>query len=106
MSLLFRLGWLLTAAAILLLVHEGYNAVLEDGYRLIPLGEIWFVLDRMLGTGTLNLTQAVVQRYLWPWIWEDGIQQLLLFPAWAVFLVPGVVLAVIGAAGRRRRRGR
>jgi hypothetical protein len=40
-------------------------------------GEVWFALS----ADTLNLMQAVTQRYLWPALWDPGIVSVLKFPA-------------------------
>ncbi len=56
---------------------------------------------------TLNLSQAITQRYIWPPLWDPLAINLLLMPLWlavlivvAVFAVPGVVLAYL-VGGRR-----
>lgn len=63
-------------------------------------GQVWFELS----PGTLNLTQAVVQRYLTPALWDDVLQPVLLWPAFVVLMGLGIVLFVIGRIGRRRYR--
>ena len=57
-------GWILLALALVFAGHEGLNALEGDGYRTIALGEIWFRIDRALGTASLNVTQAFIQRYV------------------------------------------
>ena len=75
-------------------------AALDSGiWRVRVLGEIWFAID----VGSLNLAQAVIQRYLWPFLWEPVITSVLLLPGWAVFGAPGLVLAWTGRTRRRRR---
>ena len=87
------IGWILVALALALLGHEALSA-LEDGrYRLVALGELWFRIDQAAGAGSLNATQAFVQRYVWAWLWEGLIQPVLIAPAWLVFAVPGLLLA-------------
>ena len=86
------IGWALLALALVLLGHEALSALEGDGYRLIALGELWFRLDQALGTASLNVTQAVVQRYVWAWLWEGVIQNILTAPAWLVFALPGLLL--------------
>ena len=104
-DLVLRLiGWILLVLAVILAAYEISLAVGGEGYRLVPLGEVWFRLDQMLGTASLNVSQAVVQRYVWAWLWEAVIQPVLGFPAWAVFGAPGLVLLLIGSRRRRSRR--
>lgn len=70
------------------------------GVALRPLGEIWYRLD----AGSLNLTQAVVERYLWPPLWDPGVITLLQLPA--TLLLAGLalllfLLCLVRARGRR-----
>ncbi len=55
------------------------------------LGQLWFEFD----SESLNLTQAIVQRYLHPFLWDPIIITLLLWPAWIVFFVPGILLLIL-----------
>jgi hypothetical protein len=52
------------------------------------LGELW----GRLSAGSLNLVQAIVQRYLFPALWDPVLVTLLLLPAWLVVGVPGLLL--------------
>lgn len=62
------------------------------------LGEVWFAL----APGSLNLAQAVTQRYIAPEVWDPGVIWLLELPAVAV---SGLVAALLtGLALLRRRR--
>ena len=87
------IGWILLALALVLAGHEALNALEGEGYNLIALGELWFRIDQALGTGSLNVSQAVIQRYVWAWLWEGIIQNILTAPAWLVFGIPGAILA-------------
>ena len=87
------IGWALLALALILIGHEALNALEGEGYRLIALGELWFRIDQAMGTGSLNVSQAFVQRYVWAWLWEAVIQNILTAPAWLVFGLPGLILA-------------
>ncbi len=51
------------------------------------LGELW----GRLSAASLNLVQAIVQRYLFPALWDPVLVTLLLLPAWFVFGVPGLL---------------
>ena len=72
----------------------GLEAVLRT-----PLGELWFTLH----AGSLNLLQAVVERYLWPPLWEAGIAPLLHAPAVLALAAPGAVFLALCLILRRRR---
>jgi len=69
-----------------------------NGAGLRPLGELWYRID----PGSLNLVQAVIERYIWPPLWDPGIVTVLQQPALAVFGVPAAVLLLAGWIGRRR----
>ena len=87
------IGWTLLALALILISHEALKSLEGEEYRLIALGELWFRLDQTMGTGSLNVTQAFIQRYVWAWLWEGVIQNILTAPAWVVFGTPGLMLA-------------
>lgn len=71
---------------------------------LQPLGRVWFTAH----AASLNLLQAVVQRYIYADLWDAAFVPFLLMPAWKAFAVLFLALAVIGgtflAFSRRRRR--
>jgi hypothetical protein len=88
------IGWILLALALVLIGHEALNALEGEGYHLIALGELWFRIDQAMGTASLNGTQAFIQRYVWAWLWEGIIQNILAVPpAWVVLGLPGGILA-------------
>ena len=69
-------------------------------FEMQPLGQIWYELD----AGSLNLLQAVTERYLSDKLWDPVILNILYQPAFVVLLVPGLVLILLCAWRRRRRR--
>jgi len=71
-------------------------------WRSAALGEHWFKINPY----TLNLAQAVIQRYISAWLWESVIQTILLWPTWAVFGVPGLILLAVPRGRPRRGRRR
>ncbi len=97
--LVWRLiGWLLCLAAAAVLISD-LGALLSSGrYAPLVLGELWAMIDR----ASLNLVQAVIQRYVWPWLWDPAIVAVLLLPVWVVLALPGAALAW---RFRRRRKG-
>lgn len=56
------------------------------------LGEWWFALS----PATLNLAQAVTQRYLLPELWDPVIQTILAWPAWVIFIPLAIVFRWLG----------
>ncbi len=93
------LGWVFVLAALGAVGYEVWEAVNAGTWRMITLGEMWGKNH----LPSLNFIQAIIQRYVAPWLWEPGIVTILLWPGWAVFGVPGV-LAVILCRRRRRYR--
>ncbi len=98
MFILRTIAILRLCAAAAALGWEIYVFSQAANYRLIAAGELWYQVD----VASLNLAQAVVQRYLHPLVWEPVIVTVLNWPLWAVLGVPGLLLYV--AARRRRPR--
>ncbi len=93
-------GWILFALALPFLGAE-IVASLEAGQVLMmPLGLVWYEID----PGSLNLAQAVIQRYLLPALWNPVIVTLLLWPGWAVLGLPGLLLLLVCRIGKARQR--
>ena len=91
------IGRVFVLAALVALAYEAMEAVRTGSWRVIALGELWYELH----APSLNGAQAGIQRYVAPWLWEPVITTILLWPGWAVFGVPGLVLAWLC---RRRNR--
>ena len=92
------LGAALTAVALLALLYELSAALQAGEWRIVPAGEIWFTLH----TASLNLVQAIVQRYLHPFLWDPVIAGFLQWPLWASFGGPGIALLTIFGSRRAR----
>ncbi len=99
------IGWLLLVAALATLGWDIADALNNDDWNSSALGLRWFQVH----SPSLGLAQVVFQRFIFsnagigPWLWDPVIQTVLLWPAWAVFGVPGIVLTFLF---RRRRRSR
>ncbi len=93
------LGWLLVALAIVAFGWEIVALIDSGTWQITALGKLWFDIH----SGSLGLAQVVVERYVWPPIWDPVILTLLQWPGWVVLGVPGLVLAWLF---RRRRRDR
>lgn len=87
---------ILALVALAAAVASGVYGLMAGGV-LISLGELWFKLS----PGTLNLMQAVTQRYIAPAVWDPGIVWVLEKPAVAVFGL--LALAFIVPVLLRRR---
>lgn len=92
----WRIGLRLVGALLLAL---GGLALLSDlhitggglAYRPVALGEVW----HRWHAPSLNLLQAIVERYIWPQLWSNGLLLLLLAPAWIVTASKGVILVAL-----------
>ena len=60
----------------------------QNQFTMRSLGEWWF----RISPGGINLTQAVIQRYIWPTLWDPLILNLLEEPAAAVLGLPGLAI--------------
>jgi len=93
------LGYGLLAVAIIAGISDASSSIALSKIHLAPLGQVWFDLS----PETLNLAQAVIQRYVHPALWDPVLQTVLTWPVWAVFAPLGLALLWIGAQRRRRR---
>ena len=93
MKVLRLLGLLLLAASV---VSVGYDIIAtftgSVGGLMMSVGEQWGKLN----PASLNLVQAIVQRYLHPALWDPLLVNILLLPAWLVFGAPGLLLYLLG----------
>jgi hypothetical protein len=97
-SMIGRLvGWIFFLAGLSVLVRDVLVWIDTKRWAPIALGQLWFDLDR----SSLNLTQAVVQRYIHPFLWDPIIVTILLCWAFAVLMVLGLLILVL--SGRRGR---
>lgn len=87
----FALGILLLVLALLALLYEVISGASGGGYRMVAAGELWFKLHPY----SLNLSQAVTQRYLLPSLWDPVIISMLQWPAWSILGAPGAILAIL-----------
>ena len=98
------IGWILFLAAIGVAIRSGLAMMEGAGFQWESLGQLWYEIDRFLGTASLNLVQAVVQRYLFPEIWDPAIVWLLLQPAILVLGIPGLLLILLCRRGHAERK--
>lgn len=83
--ILIALGLAAAAALAAVFIYPG-------GLATQALGRVWFQHH----LESLNLTQAIVQRKLHPAIWDQGIVQVLGWPAWQGLLVVSAFLLIAG----------
>ena len=91
------IGWIVFLAGAAVLVRDFLVWVDTKTWASIALGQLWYQLNR----SSLNLVQAVIQRYIHPFLWDPIILSILLCWAFAVLMVLGLLILVI--FGRRSR---
>lgn len=96
---LFGIGIALLALALTAFIYELMMALNGGSYRVIAAGELWFRLYPY----SLNLSQAVIQRYVHPGLWDPVIVGLLQWPFWSIFGAPGAVLAILFGPWMRKK---
>jgi hypothetical protein len=95
------IGWIIFLAGLSVLVRDGLVWIDTRHWAPIALGQLWFDLDR----SSLNLVQAVVQRYIHPFLWDPVIVTILLCWAFAVLMtLGGLILALSYRLTRRSAR--
>jgi hypothetical protein len=90
-------GWIVFLAGAAVLVRDLLVWVDTKTWAPIALGQLWYQLNR----SSLNLVQAVIQRYIHPFLWDPIIVSILLCWAFAVLMVLGLLILAI--FGRRSR---
>ncbi len=94
------LGWLFVLATLAVAAWEFIARDPEKGFELRPAGQMWFLIHK----DSLGLVQVVVERYIWPPLWDPVLFSLLQLPAIVIPLVPGLVLVVLCHLRTRRKR--
>jgi hypothetical protein len=75
-----------------------YDYVTRSGDSILLLGEVWYDLS----AASLNLTQAIIERYIWPPLWGDVVLPLLQMPFWLVCVGLSLFFALLWLINRRR----
>ena len=85
------IGWVAFLAGAAVLVRDGLVWINTKHWAPIALGQLWYQLDR----SSLNLVQAVTQRYIHPFLWDPIIVTILLSWAFAVLMVFAALLLIV-----------
>ena len=91
------IGWIIFLAGVSVSVRDVLVWIDTKHWAPLALGQLWYDLSR----SSLNLVQAVVQRYISPFLWDPIIVTVLLWWAFAVLMVLG--LLILALSGRRAR---
>jgi hypothetical protein len=89
MSIRRVIGSCLVVLAALTLAYDLATGLSGGGtLGFASVGEVW----GRLSAPSLNLVQAIVQRYLFPALWDPVLITLLLLPAWLTAGILGLIL--------------
>jgi hypothetical protein len=92
MAMIGRLiGWIILLAGLAVLVRDVLVWIDTKHWAPIALGQLWYDSSR----SSLNLVQAVVQRYIHPFLWDPIIVTVLLWWAFAVLMILGLVILAV-----------
>ena len=98
LTVLRVIGWLLIAAALILLGRDLFDWYSTGQWQTSSAGKVW----DSLAPGSLNSLQAFVEHRIWPPLWPP-ILWILLRPVWLVLAAPGLILVLWPRAQRRHR---
>src|SRR5919198_1415010 len=99
MSMIGRLiGWIIFLAGLAGLGRDVLVWIDIKQWAPIALGQLWFDLNR----SSLNLVQAIVQRYIHPFLWDPIVVTILLCWAFAVLMALGALILALGYWRTRR----
>jgi hypothetical protein len=87
------IGWIIFLAGLSVLVRDVLIWIDTKHWAPIAVGQLWFDLS----PSSLNLAQAVVQRYISPFLWDPIIVSFLLCWAFAVLVVLGLLMLVFSS---------
>jgi hypothetical protein len=93
------IGWLLLFAGLVRLGFDVKAWVTSKIWAPMALGQLWYELNR----SSLNLVQAVIQRYVSARLWDQIIVNVLLWWAFAFLIGLGLILLYLF---RRRQPAR
>jgi hypothetical protein len=84
-------GWGALLAGLSVLVRDVIASFDTRVWAPIALGQLWYDLDR----SSLNLVQAITQRYISAFLWDRVIVNILLCWAFAALIGLGLVILLL-----------
>jgi hypothetical protein len=85
------IGWLVLLAGLSVLTRDVIVWIDTKIWAPVAFGQLWYQFNR----SSLNLVQAVIQRYLSPFLWSPIIVNILLCWAFAVLIGVGVLILLL-----------
>jgi hypothetical protein len=85
------IGWLVLLAGVSVLGRDVTVWIETKTWAPVAFGQLWYEFNR----SSLNLVQAVIQRYFSPFLWNPIIVSILLCWAFAVLIGVGVFILLL-----------
>ena len=82
------IGWILVLLGLAALGYDLSIFYVKATFKMSLWGELWYELH----PASLNLYQVVVERYIHQAIWDDYLAPLLLYKAFYLFTITGLLL--------------
>lgn len=93
------IGWVVLLAGLAVLAHDIARWLATKIWAPVALGQLWYELDR----SSLNLAQAVIQRYVSTFLWNRIMVTILLCWGFAVLTGLGIVILLLARKRPARR---
>ena len=90
------LSGLFLIVAFVAALYDGALSIAQERLVMTPLGQTWYTLH----VESLNLAQVLLERYLWPPLWNPGVVTLLQWPTWMVFAGLAIILGLFARIAR------
>lgn len=94
------IGGIIVLAGLAVLVRDAIAWYQTKIWAPVALGQLWYEADR----SSLNLVQAVTERYISRFLWDPIIVSILLWRAFAVLIAVGALLLIVFRKRPQRRR--
>ena len=90
------LSGLALVVAFVAALYDGALSIAQERLVMTPLGQAWYSQH----VKSLNLTQVVLERHLWPPLWDPGMVTILQWPVWMAFAGLAIVLGIVARIAR------
>lgn len=93
------LAYILLAASLIVAGYDILTSLEAWGVTMSSVGELWF----RLSSGSLNATQAFIQRYIWADLWDPALVWVLRLPALPVLFGLATIALILTRPPKRKR---
>lgn len=96
------IAFIFALVAVIAAVLDITRSIADSSIVMTSLGQDWFNWS----VDTLNFSQAIIQRYVHPYLWDPIIQTVLQWPSWLVFFGLALIFALLGRQKKHRWQDR